>query len=122
MANNLKPRLWFILLANLIVFGLLFYGVYWIGVASGMPMAGLLIGGITFLVSVGIQVCALIRISRNPNWNPAAISTQIDSRTYSRLTSLAKMLVGSPLSLPVALMKGFKAWKSEESKFGKDTQ
>jgi FtsH-binding integral membrane protein len=104
--SGINPsRVWFVCAFNLILTGLLCYGVYWLGVASGMAMAGVLIGGITFLVIVGLQGYAVFRKLRDPTWNPAAPPFQIDSKTYSRLTIAAKMLVGSPLNLPAALSK-----------------
>jgi hypothetical protein len=55
--NNSKTpaRVWFSFALNLIVSGLLCYGVYWVGISSGFPVAGIVIGGITFLVATGIQ-------------------------------------------------------------------
>jgi hypothetical protein len=105
-----------------LVNGLFCYGVYWMGVATGMAKTGIFVGGITFLIIVGIQGYAVFRILQDPTWNPAASPSQIDSQAYSQLTSVAKMLVGSPLSLPVALIKGFKQRKGEESKAAKNSQ
>ena len=122
MAINNKSRVWPAFLRNVIVIGLVSYGVYRLGIANGMPIAGLLLGAFTFLAAVGTQGYMVFRSLRDPNWNPPAVPLQIDPQTYSRLTSLARMLVGSPLSLPVALIKGLKHRKGEESKPDKNAQ
>jgi hypothetical protein len=69
-----------------------------------MPVVGILIGGFTLLFSVSVQTYALLKRLRDPGWNPTAIPSQVDSKTYSMLTIGAKMIIGSPLRLPLALM------------------
>jgi high-affinity Fe2+/Pb2+ permease len=111
--------MWFSFACNLIVIGLLCYGVYWLGITSGFAMAGIVIGGITFLVAAGTLGYGVFRTLRDPDWKPETPPFQIDSETYSALTNATKILVGSPLNLPLALLRslhGARKRKSESDK------
>ena len=105
--------LWFFFAFNLILSGLMCYGVYWVGITSGFPVAGTLLGGITFLATSGVQAYAVFKTLRDPAWKP---SCQIDSTTYSGLTNAAKMIFGSPLNLPSALLMILRRSGRKESK------
>ncbi|HMA80468.1 MAG TPA: hypothetical protein VKR81_06240, partial [Candidatus Binatia bacterium] len=70
---------------------------------------------ITFLITSSIQGYAVFRLLKDPDWRPATPPFQIDPRTYSGLTNAAKMIFGSPLHLPLVLLKTLRRSGNSES-------
>jgi hypothetical protein len=111
--SKTPARVWFSFAVNLIVIGLLCYGVYWIGIASGLTTEGIVLAVVTFLFVAGSLGYGAFRILRDRDWKPGTPPFQIDSETYSTLTNATKILVGSPLNLPFALLKALQRGKRE---------